>query len=72
MFPAVQIATNGNSFLVIPPGDVPALVAALNQAGVPHQVLAGAGSAGETIIDLGQTADLDVMEDVLMQVYPNG
>jgi len=69
MFPAVQISPDGNCFLSVPKGDVPALVAALSRAGVAYAVRGS--SNGETVIDLGSNADLDVMEEVLMQVYPN-
>ena len=51
----------------VPKGDVLALVAALSRANVPYAVRGS--SAGETVIDLGPDADLDVMEEVLMQVY---
>jgi len=69
MSPAVQISPDGNSFLSVPNSDVPALVAALSRAGAPYAVRGSSG--GETVIDLGPNADLDVMEEVLMQVYPN-
>jgi len=68
MFPSVQISPDGNSFLSVPKGDVPALVAAFSRAGIPYAVRGS--SAREAVIDLG--SDLDVMEEVLVQVYPNG
>lgn len=70
MFPAIQIAPDGNCFLSVPDTDVPALAAALSRAGVPYAIRGS--SNGETVIDLGLDPDLDVMEEVLMQVYPNG